>query len=294
MSFSTVSRRVSGFALAGVLLLAGLPQGQAQAQTSIDAFCRGVVAPITPPDFTERIGGADRYATAVAIADCVLGYELMKGYDDYSFRGNRPMTRGQTASVVVSFVQKARNETVILPLDYTHSFTDIKGSIFQDRILKAHHLGLFNGVTETEFHPNEPLTREQFATVMIQAFRAVGKVFPTVMPPHNFTNIENSVHKDNIILATHYGYVDALGDVSLTPVRPIPPIALVPPSATATFDRHSHPDRFSIANTLVISGTAAASEALWKSEILGEGAPPPPPAAPIEEVCDALCESMRM
>lgn len=278
MSFSTVSRRVSGFALAGVLLLAGLPQGQAQAQTSTDTFCRGVVAPITPPDFTrpiERIGGMDRYATGKAVADCALGYELMKGYDDYSFRGNRPMTRGQTASVVVNFVQMARNATVILPPDYTHSFTDIKGSIHQDRILKAHHLGLFNGVTETEFHPNDPLTREQFATVMIQAFRAVGKVFPTVMPPHNFTNIENSVHKENIILATHYGYVDALQAGN----------------ATATFDRLSHPDRFGMAMGLVIGGTAAVSEGLWKSPVLAEETPP---AAPIEEVCDQLCESMRM
>lgn len=279
---------MSGFALAGVLLLAGLPQGQAQAQTSTDTFCRGVVAPVTPPDFTERIGGADRYATAEAVADCVLGYELMKGYDDYSFRGNRPMTRGQTASVVVNFVQKARNEGVVLPPDYTHSFTDIKGSIFQDRILKAHHLGLFTGVTETEFHPNEPLTREQFATVMIQAFRAVGKVFPTVMPPHNFTNIENSVHRDNIILATHYGYVDALQAGSLTPPGGLAP---APPTARATFDRLSHMNRFKIANVIAIGGTAVVSEGLWKSPVLAEETPP---AAPIEEVCDALCESMKM
>lgn len=285
MAFVTVSRRVSGFALAGVLLLAGLPQGQAQAQTSTDTFCRGVVSPFAPTDFARSV---DRYSTAEANADCVLGYELMKGYDDGTFRGNKPMTRAQTASIVVNFVQKATNATVILPPDYTHSFTDIEGSIHQDSILKAHRLGLFNGVTETEFHPNDPVTREQFATILVQAFRAVGKVFPTVMPPHNFTNIENSVHKDNIILATHYGYVDALQAGSSTP--PGGP-SVAPPTATATFVRLSHMKRYSIASVIAIGGTAVVAESLWKSPVLAEETPPP---APIEEVCDQLCESMKM
>lgn len=275
MSLLPLARRLGGCALVGVLLLAGLSQASAQAST--DAFCSGVVSPVPPKDFPNRIipnriSGADRYATA----ECVLGYQMMQGYDDGTFRGEKLMTRAQTASIFVMFVQKARNESVILPLDYTHSFTDIAGSVHQDRILKAHHLGLFNGVTETEFRPNDPVTREQFATILVQAFRSVGKVF-SLVPPHNFTDIGDSVHKDNIILATH-NFPDAL-------------LAPEVPTAVATFNRIGGVDRYSIANVMAIGGTAAVSENLWKSPVLAEATPPP---APIEKVCDELCESMKM
>jgi hypothetical protein len=283
MGFPTLSRRLGGFALAGVLVLAGLPYGQAQAQSPTDTFCGGVVSPNPPTDFPNRIVGADRYSTAA----CIMTYQLMQGHVDNTFRGDKPVTRAQTASIVVNFVQRARNETVILPLDYTHSFTDIAGSIHQDRILVAHHLGLFNGVTETEFRPNDPVTREQFATIIVQAMRSVGKVFALVPPAHNFTNIDDSVHKNNIILATHHGWTDVLQAAPLRPVLPGGSTIL----PTDTFDRFGPVDRYSIANVMAIGGTAAVSEGLWKSPLLAESAAPP---APIEEVCDALCESMRM
>lgn len=287
MTLSSLTRRLGGCALVGVLLLAGLPPGQARAG-STDVFCPGPDEALTvpPKDFPNRISGADRSATYAAAA-CALTYELMVGFDDNTFGGDRRMTRAQTATVIVRFVERARNQAVLLPFDYTNSFTDISlASPHRNSISQAHHLGLFQGVTETEFRPNDPVTREQFATIMVQAMRSIGKVFSPVLPAHNFTNIENSVHKVNIILATHYGWADALLAAPIDPVAP--GRLLFPVPETTIFDRIGELNRFSLAQIMVIGGTSAVSENLWKGTVLAKPTP-----APVED-CDWLCESMKM
>lgn len=87
------------------------------------------------------------------------------------------ITRSQFAELVVNMVEKAKREE-ISPAD-VNTFTDTADT----SILKAYKAGIVNGVSKTEFAPNDYITREQIAAMLYRSITYIesntGKVYTT-------------------------------------------------------------------------------------------------------------------
>lgn len=89
--------------------------------------------------------------------------EALKGADM-----SRRITRGEFAAVAVELYESLSGTSA--PVVAT-PFTDISGNSNRESIAKAYGLGLANGVSATEFAPNQQITREQLATMLSRAVK---------------------------------------------------------------------------------------------------------------------------
>ena len=89
-----------------------------------------------------------------------VSYGLMNGTDDDKFNPQGSMTRG----MFVTTLYRLAN----IP-DYTanNPFTDVENNRYYTKaICWAANTGIVRGVSETEFEPNSPITREQMACII--------------------------------------------------------------------------------------------------------------------------------
>ena len=85
---------------------------------------------------------------------------IMKGIGEETFAPDEPLTR----AMLVTMLYRTEGEPVV---DDVSGFADVeKDSWYEKAVLWAKQNGIVNGVTETEFSPNENITREQIATIM--------------------------------------------------------------------------------------------------------------------------------
>ena len=95
------------------------------------------------------------------LADCksknFISEELFENPDSY-------ITRGEVCDLLVSYYEH-KNSNQNIPVK-DNSFTDISGTKYKNSIEKAYSLGLINGMTDTEFAPDENITREQFVCLI--------------------------------------------------------------------------------------------------------------------------------
>ncbi len=85
---------------------------------------------------------------------------LMVGATDTTFEPETTVTR----AMLVTVLWRAEDEAVA---DKDSIFTDLEeGSYYKDAVIWADEKGIVNGVSDTEFAPNDIITREQFATIM--------------------------------------------------------------------------------------------------------------------------------
>lgn len=96
------------------------------------------------------------------------GLKLMGGVSQTEFAPNDSMTRAMLVTVLW------RMEGSPAPTA-TNPFTDIPdGQWYSDAVIWAAENGIVNGVTATEFAPNNPITREQIATILYRYTKAKG------------------------------------------------------------------------------------------------------------------------
>lgn len=105
--------------------------------------------------FTDVANGV-WYADAVQY---VYENDIMNGTDDNSFSPDETTTRG----MIVTMLHRLENE----PAASASAFTDVAaGSWYADAVAWAAEQGVVNGVSETSFAPNAPITREQLAAIL--------------------------------------------------------------------------------------------------------------------------------
>ncbi|MFF2484676.1 S-layer homology domain-containing protein [Paenibacillus sp. NPDC058071] len=85
----------------------------------------------------------------------------ISGYSDGSFKPNNTITRAEYVSILV----RAFNLT---PQD-GKVFADTKGTWAQKAIATASYYGIVNGTDNDKFGPNDPITREQMALMIVKA-----------------------------------------------------------------------------------------------------------------------------
>ena len=87
--------------------------------------------------------------------------QYMIGISDTRFAPEAPITRGQ----FVTTLQRLAGEKI----ESSHHFTDVEaGSYYEDAVIWATGNGIVNGVSDTAFDPNAPITREQMAAILFR------------------------------------------------------------------------------------------------------------------------------
>ena len=113
-------------------------------------------------DVTEKdwFYGAVRYAYT---------NNLFKGVSETTFEPNSAMTRGMLAVVLYRIEGEPEVEGTV-------AFTDVPADqYYYNAVLWANQKGIVNGTSETTFAPNDKITREQLATMMIRYAKFKGE-----------------------------------------------------------------------------------------------------------------------
>jgi len=94
--------------------------------------------------------------------------DVIKGYNDQSYRPDNQVTRGQAAAII--------NRVLEYSSTGTNSFNDVGNSnAFAGDISAIEHAGIIKGYTDGSFRPYEPMTRAQMAVILDRAFDLSGK-----------------------------------------------------------------------------------------------------------------------
>lgn len=122
--------------------------------------------------------------------DFVLSSDLMNGVSDTEFEPNGVMTR----AMLVTVLWRLEGE----PGNYINLFSDIgKGKWFRDAVCWAEQNGIVNGVGESRFAPDSPVTREMCAAILFRYVSYLGSdtsaskdisLFPDYMKVHTWAS----------------------------------------------------------------------------------------------------------
>ncbi|MDQ6419969.1 S-layer homology domain-containing protein [Paenibacillus sp. LHD-117] len=141
--------------LAGMLLVAPLQPSIAKAAegTTFDMYF--------PTDIEDH--------WAYSEIDNFVVADLLKGYKDASgnvlVKPEKSITRAEFVAILVRALGLKSEEA-------GQTFTDVPaGEWFTEPVRIASSLGVVNGVTETEFSPNQPIERGEIATMIVRAFK---------------------------------------------------------------------------------------------------------------------------
>lgn len=105
--------------------------------------------------------------------DRLVGMGAISGYPDGTFRPDSKITRAEFATVLVKAFNLSRQSGKV--------FNDTAGHWAKDFIATAAANGIVNGYSDTQFGPDDNITREQMAVMVIKAARlnvvSGGRVF---------------------------------------------------------------------------------------------------------------------
>lgn len=143
--------------------------GQTDAHDQLTArFCQTCAAYETQPFDCPSLAFRDvnRAAWYHSYVDYALRENLFRGMSDTSFAPNLAANRAMLVTVLWRMEGSPETEA-------GNPFTDAKaGAYYYDAVRWAADCGVVNGVTETTFCPNEPITRQQAAAIL---FRLAGQ-----------------------------------------------------------------------------------------------------------------------
>lgn len=210
-------RRVVLLAVVMALFVTSLPAAASgPAPRGIDRVCPipGVV------DDPETVVFPDLGTTHADAITCAVAYGMVSGFEDGTYQPERAITRGQMASFVAFWLQAATGFVVTLPDEMP--FTDVAGTSHEDAIARLSGAGLIGGRSDGTFAPNDPLTRGQFAQVMVRAI-SYADVFSIdgPLPPAGdatvFTDVVGSTFEVPIGALAGTGITGGLADGTFRP-----------------------------------------------------------------------------
>lgn len=98
--------------------------------------------------------------------DFVVTQGYMKGTGETAFEPNSTMTRAMLVTALYRVAGMPDTAT-------KHPFTDLQDDWYYDAVTWAYENGIVNGTTLTTFSPEDPVTREQLATILYRYAEAV-------------------------------------------------------------------------------------------------------------------------
>ena len=133
--------------------------------------CNGTGYEVLDPEIWayEQFGDVDPTLWSYeGIQFCVMmGY--MSGMDTHVFAPRGVTTRAQLVQILYNFVggPEVSGET---------PFTDLTANWYKDAVLWAYQTGVTSGTSETTFSPNDPVTREQAAVLLMGYAEKIAQV----------------------------------------------------------------------------------------------------------------------
>lgn len=153
------------------------------------AYVRNLIVTVTKKDASTRFNDVTASGVgpwAADSVDFVYSQGLMSGVDATSFAPNTAMTRG----MLVTVLYRAAGSPAV---SVDSGFRDVKSEdYYANAVAWAAVRGIVNGVSETRFDPNAPVTREQIATILYRYAEANGEQPSAVGSLAAFTD-QNSV-----------------------------------------------------------------------------------------------------
>ena len=131
-----------------------------------------ISAPDSPGgDVSDRFTDVSRTAWYHDAVQWAVDQGLMNGVSDTLFAPNGTATR----AMVVTMLWRLAGEPVV---DYLMPYADVsQDAWYAEAIRWAASAGAVNGVSETAFSPNAPVTREQLAAILYRYAQARGQGF---------------------------------------------------------------------------------------------------------------------
>lgn len=166
-----------------------------------------VIPPIPPVNISTTVPAPSEWATKEI--DYALAVGITDNDKDYLYKEN--ITREEFCELIYNLIVLTSDE-ITAPI--TDSFTDTKN----DKILMLNGLGIINGKSATEFAPNDYLTREEAATIIV---RMVNKVFPMAATEMWFEyddiNEVSEWASDSIQTISNLGFMNGVGNNRFAP-----------------------------------------------------------------------------
>ncbi|WP_082087931.1 C40 family peptidase [Domibacillus indicus] len=140
----------------------------------------GPASSIAAPDwFTDVPAASITYQAIKTLTES----NIINGYNDYTFRPDEQVTRGQAAAIL--------NRVLGLQAQASSSFTDVPaGNAFAADIAAIQEAGIINGFDDQTFRPYNNMTRNEMAIIIHRAFElelpaaAAGPIYSDVNSSH--------------------------------------------------------------------------------------------------------------
>ena len=176
-------------------------------------------AGVPAADFVDREAVPPLHRASV---DCLALYTVTTGSGDPAdpvFRPLDTLTRGQMASFLARGIEASG---FALP-EATAGFVDIAGSVHADAISSLAAQGIVTGRTADRFAPDEPVRRDQAASMLLRAVAAVrGVDAATLLREHGpFTDVAGTVHRPAVNGARELGLVTGVTATTYQPGAPL-------------------------------------------------------------------------
>ncbi|MDD3652570.1 MAG: DUF1533 domain-containing protein [Desulfotomaculaceae bacterium] len=130
----------------------------------------------------------------------------INGYPDGTFKPDHPITRAEFATILVKAFQFENKGGIV--------FADTAGHWARDYIAMASANGVVTGYDDDTFGPDDLITREQMAVMIVRAAKLASEAGET-----SFTDSDNISHwaKDSIAIATGNGIMKGYPDHTVRP-----------------------------------------------------------------------------
>jgi hypothetical protein len=187
------------------------------AARSIDRVCPPPDDVLTREDAVDFPDVGTTHGQAIV---CAAQYGIITGFADGTVRPDRPVTRGQLATLLARWVRTAIGFS--LPVPGERAFSDTDGSTHADAIDALAAVGIVGGREDGTFGPGDPLTRAQLAATVAAAISfadvlAVDGPLPPDDSEVTFLDTVDSLFEAPIRALAGIGVVQGTGDGLYTP-----------------------------------------------------------------------------
>ncbi|NLV76532.1 MAG: S-layer homology domain-containing protein, partial [Tissierellia bacterium] len=144
--------------------------------------------------------------------DYLLSKGIVSGYPDGTFKPDKPITRAEFIKIINKTI--CNNEKSHVP------FKDVnENDWFYDEIAKAIKSGYVEGYGDNTFRPNNPITREEAAKILVTVFR----LEDDNLNSGSFVDQKEISNwaQEYVLLLKNKGYVSGYADGTFRPNAPI-------------------------------------------------------------------------
>lgn len=171
-----------------------------------DSFGEFVIA-----EYSKKFGDMDKYAWAEEFVDILAARGITTGISESSFNPGGTVTRAQFAAFIVRALGLEAKSS-------TNPFNDVKeGQWFTEAIIAAAESGIIQGYGKGSFMPDQTVTREQMAVMIMRAYELMMGKYDTEAADFEDMEDVSSYARTGVSAAKALGIISGTGSGSFEP-----------------------------------------------------------------------------